>query len=100
MEMLERHGVCQKGPIEECWDETGKGPAGVKWVDANNRDEEKPEYRCRIVAKEIKKDKREELSAATLPLEAKKMLFSLWASMPGTRLEIGDVVRRRASVGC
>ncbi len=30
-----------------------------------------------MVAKEIKRDKREDLFAATLPLEAKKVLFSL-----------------------
>ncbi len=65
----------------------------VKWVDANKDDEEKPQYRCRLVVKEIKKDKREGLFAAMPPLEAKKMLFSLWASVPGVWcLDIGDVV--------
>ena len=44
---------------------------GVKWVDANKRDKEKPEYRCRLVAKEVKRDKQEDLFAATPPLEAK-----------------------------
>ncbi len=66
---------------------------GVKWVDANKGDEENPEYRCRLVAKEIKKDNREGLFAATPPLEAKKMLFSLWASAPRIRLGFGSVVR-------
>ena len=65
----------------------------MKWVDANKGDKEKPEYRCRLVAKEIKKDKREDLLAATPPLEAKKMLFSSWASVPGMCLDFGDVVR-------
>ncbi len=46
-----------------------------------------------MVAKEIKKDKRGNLFAATPPLEAKKMLFSLWASTPGTCLDFSDVVR-------
>ncbi len=41
---------------------------GVKWVDANKGDKESPEYRCRLVAKEIKKDKREDLLAAMPPL--------------------------------
>ncbi len=57
---------------------------GVKWVDANKGDEEMPVYRCRLVAKENKKNKREELFVATPPLEAKKTLLSLWASGPGT----------------
>ena len=36
-----------------------------------------PEYRSRLVAKEINRGKREDLFAATPPLEAKKALFSL-----------------------
>ena len=39
-----------------------------------------PEYRSRLVAQEIKTDKREDLFAATPPLEAKKMFVSLAAS--------------------
>ncbi len=91
----------EKVPIEECWKETGKAPIGVKWVDTNKGDKERPEYRCRLVAKEIKKDKREDLFAATPPLEAKKMLFSLWASMPGMCVDFRDVVRSyfRAKAG-
>ena len=49
----------------------------TRWVDVNKGDEEKAEVRSRSVAKEIKMDKREDLFAATPPLEAKKMLFSL-----------------------
>ncbi len=46
-----------------------------------------------MVAKEIKKDKQEDLLAALPPLEAKNTLFSLWASVPGMCLDFGDVVR-------
>ena len=53
METFKKHGLYEKVPIEECWKETGKGPVGVKWVDTNMGDKEKPEYRCRLVAKEI-----------------------------------------------
>ncbi len=63
---------------------------GVKRVDTNKGDEEKPEYRGRSVAEEIQKDKRD---AAGPPLEAKKSLFSPWASVPGMRLDFEDVVR-------
>ena len=52
-------------------------PIGVRWVDVNKGDKDNPEYRSRLVAKEIKRDKRGDLFAATPPLEAKKMLFSL-----------------------
>ncbi len=56
---------------------------GVRWADTNKGDEEKPDYRCSLVAKEIKNDKRDDLFAAMPPFEAEKMLFSLWASVPG-----------------
>ena len=58
---------CRK---KECWEATGKGPIGVRWVDINKGDEDRPEYRSRLVAKELKTDKREDLFAATPPLEA------------------------------
>ncbi len=35
VETFKKHGMCEKVPIEECCNETGKGPVGVKLVDAN-----------------------------------------------------------------
>jgi hypothetical protein len=75
-----------------CWRSTGKGPAGAKRVDANARDKENPEHPCRLVAKEIQRDKREDLLAATPPLVAKKILLAL-AGVPGMSLEFIDVAR-------
>ena len=51
------------------------------WVLVNKGDKENPEYRARLVAKEIKTDQRLDLFAATPPIEAKKFLFSLAVSM-------------------
>ncbi len=65
----------EKVKVEERWGMTGQGPVGVKWVDANKGDEEKPGYRCSSVAKEIKKDKREDLFAAAPTLEAKRIFL-------------------------
>ena len=48
----------------------------VKWIDIIKGDEGNHEYRSRLVAKEIKMDKRLDLFAATPPLAAKKTLFS------------------------
>ena len=48
----------------------------VKWLDINKGDDVNHEYRSRLVAKEIKMDKRLDLFAATPPLEAKKLFFS------------------------
>ncbi len=93
METFKKHGVYEKVPLEECWRVTGKAPVGVRWVGTNMGGKGKPEYRYRLVAKEIKRDKREDLFAATLPPEAKKVLLSLFASMPEMCLDFIDVVR-------
>ncbi len=76
-----------------CWKSIGKAPEGVKLVDTNKGDKENPEYTCRLVAEEIKKDKREFLFATPAHLEAKRILFSLWANMLGMCLDVGDEVR-------
>ena len=44
------------------------------WLDEWKGDE----VRSRLVAKEVKLDKREDLFAATPPIEALKLLISLW----------------------
>ena len=46
-------------------------------MDINKGDEDSPEYRSRLVAKEIKRDRNQDLFAATPPLEAKKILLSM-----------------------
>ena len=56
---------------------TGKGPIGSRWIDINKGDDENPEYRSRLVAKEINRSPSDEMFAATPPLEAEKMLFSM-----------------------
>ena len=71
-QQIRNHNVYEKVPLEECHQKTGKAPIKVKWVDINKGDEINKEYRSRLVAKEIKRDKREDLFAATPPLEAKE----------------------------
>ena len=77
MEEFRKHKVYVKVPIEKCIRKTGKKPLGSRWVDIKKGDDENPEYRSRLVAKEIKKDNSQDLFAATPPLEAKKLLMSL-----------------------
>ena len=74
---LYKHEVYTKVPEEECWNCTRKETISVKWVDVNKGDEVHPEYRSRLVAKEIKADKRVDLFAATPPLEGKKLLLAM-----------------------
>ena len=77
MEEVRKHEVYVKVPLSECYDKTGAPPIGTRWVDVNKGDTIHPEYRSRLVAQEIKTDKREDLFAATPPLEAKKLLMAL-----------------------
>ena len=72
-----KHNVYTKTSLEECWRKTGKAPIGTRWIDINKGDEKTPEYRSRLVAKEINTHKRDDLFAATPPLEAMKLLLSL-----------------------
>ena len=88
MEEFRKHKVYVKVRIEECLRKTGKKPIGSRWVDINKGDESDPEYRSRLVAKEIKKDNSQDLFAATPPLEAKKLLMSL-AMTEGVGFERG-----------
>ena len=52
-------------PVEQCRTRTGKDPIKVRWVDINEGDRVNPEYRGRLVAKQMKIDKRDDLFAAT-----------------------------------
>ena len=64
-------------------------PIGTRWVDINKGDTVHPEFRSRLVAQEIKLDKREDLFAATPPLEAMKLLLSL-AVTEGIGYKLGN----------
>ena len=68
--------VYTKVPIAECWQKTGKAPIKTGWVEINKGDERVHNYRARLVGKEIKLDKREDLFAATPPLESLRFLLS------------------------
>ena len=71
------HKVYDKVPLAMSYQETGKEPIPTGWVNVNKGDDDNPEIRCRIVGKEFNTEKRLDLFAATPPLEAKKLLFSL-----------------------
>ena len=78
MREVHKHGIYTKVPTKECWDKTGKAPIKTRWLDINKGDKMHPEYRSRLVAKDFKRDKRLDLFAAMPPLEALKLLISLW----------------------
>ena len=76
---IKKSNLYTKVPLEECIKNTGKKPISTRWVDINKGDEIHPEYRSRLVGRELKfrDPKRDDLFAATPPLEAKNMLLSL-----------------------
>ncbi len=103
VETFKKHGVCEKAPTEERWGTAGTGPVGVKWVDASEGDKEIP-AQVQTGRQGDKSNEREGLFAATPPLEAKKVLSVLWASVPGMSLDcidpFGPTSMRRPGHGC
>ena len=67
MEEVRKHQVYEKVDLEQCYNSTGRGPIGTRWVDTNKGDSVHLEYRSRLVAQEINTYKREDLFAATSP---------------------------------
>ena len=83
-----------KVPISECRNKTGKPPISVRWIDVSKGNVEKPNYRSRLVAREINNYKRDDRFAATPPLEALKLLLAMVASgNKGEVLMLNDVSR-------
>ena len=83
-----------KVPITECRRRTGKDPITVRWIDINKGDENQPNYRSRLVAREINTYNRDDLFAATPPLEALKIIFSMTATAnKGEIAMVNDISR-------
>ena len=80
MEYFFGMNVCTKVPEGEAWDRTGKRPIGVRWVDVNKGDDDDPNYRSRLVAKDIRKKGEDAIFAPTPPLESLRAVLSLVAS--------------------
>ena len=51
MEYFKAKNVYTKVPREDAYRRAGKAPITVKWVDTNKGDDDKPNYRSRLVAK-------------------------------------------------
>ena len=57
----------------------------TKWLDVNKGDSLNNNYRARLVGREIKRDRRDDLFAATPPLESLRMILSVCASNQHTK---------------
>ena len=93
IEYFKTMGVYEKVDIQKCWDETGKNPIAVRWVDINKGDEQNPNYRSRLVAKEFRDDVKPELYAPTPPGECLRLMLSRLASDRRLKLLYADVSR-------
>ena len=60
--------------------EAGGKVVTTRWIDINKGDMQNPNYRARLVGREMKMDKRLDLFAATPPLESLRLMCSLCAS--------------------
>ena len=84
LQWIHRQKIYEKRTLDECWAVTGKAPITLKWIDRNKGDSLHPNFRSRLVVREVKKQ-HGALPAHMLfsnmpPLEAAKILCSLLAS--------------------
>ena len=98
MEYVHKKGVWRVIPISTAH-KNGWKVIQTRWIDVNKGDNENPNYRSRLVAKEFNTGAVDGLFAATPPLEALRLLISLAATVDtnksGTRnvIMINDVAR-------
>ena len=89
-EYYDKMHVCDKVPIPQCWERTGKALLKARWVDIDKG----TIYRSRWVAKQFKGSDSEEWFAATPPIEALRALISHTTSGPKKKaLMVCDVSR-------
>ena len=67
-------------PRAEAYASMGKPPITVKWVDVNKGDDDSPNYRSRLVAREIRLPGEASIFAPTPPLEALRTVLSMAAT--------------------
>ena len=79
IEYFKNMGVYKKVRREEA-QRLGANVITTKWLDTNKGDDTVPNYRSRLVGREIKNDDRLDLFAATPPLETLKFLLSVCAN--------------------
>lgn len=94
LEYVRKMNLYTKVPVSECLRKIGKPPISVRWIDINKGDAINTNYRSRLVAREINTHKRDDLFAATPPLEALKIILSMTSSCNnGEVVMINDISR-------
>ena len=68
--------VLEYCPTSECLAKTGRKPISIRWVEVNKGDDESPNVRSRLVAREIRTAGMDAIFAPTPPLESLRMVLS------------------------
>ena len=102
LDQVHKHKVYRK-VLRQMARDRGKRVIGVKWVDLNKGDDSRPNYRSRLVAKELRAftpfTPQEELHAATPPTASQNLLLSMLCtrlSRRGKRFKLCFLDVRRA----
>ena len=80
---VQRQRVYEKVDEPICYEETGKPPIALKWIDRNKGDQENENYRSRLPVRELKPQGQaalipeHALFSSMPPLEALKLMCSL-----------------------
>jgi len=96
MEYFDSMKVWMRKNRSDAFRDMGKAPISVRWVDVNKGDDENPNYRSRLVAREIRRFGEEPIFAPTPPLESLRTILSLAATnLPGRRVHIRDPISEK-----
>jgi len=80
LEYFDDKAVWELRPREECQQKTGRKPVTVRWVLTNKGDDGTPNYRARLVARQIRHAGVESIFAPTPPLEGVRLVISMAAT--------------------
>ena len=76
LEYFASKDVWRRVPRAEALQKQWKPPISVKWVDVNKGDDDAPNYRSRLVAREIRRPWEDSIFSPTPPLEAVRSVLS------------------------
>jgi len=81
LEYFDVKRVWELKPRDEAKQKTGRAPISVRWVITNKGDDGEPNYRARLVARQIRHAGVESIFAPTPPLEGVRLVLSLAATL-------------------
>ena len=70
-------GVWEIRSVNEARAKMGRSPISVRWVEVNKGDDQTPNIRSRLVAREIRTAGQDAIFAPTPPLESLRMILSM-----------------------